>query len=261
MEAVLITGAAGYIGRQLIQELCDFSSSNFQIIAIDRQESFAAREWMDLKNNNNNVSCISIDCDLSSESDLQRCLSTIVQLEIPLRGVIHLASFVGTDRQVGWNGDLGDQSAEVMRAAMQVSILSLFEIIKVLKPLLKRSVVTPSVVSVGSIYGSMAPDFDIYRETDLSNPAAYGVCKAGLSQLMKWFASYFGANMRFNVVVAGGIERRQPLEFQQRYLKKVPLKRMATETDIVRAIIFLLGEDSSYITGQEIFVDGGYSIL
>lgn len=260
MQAILITGAAGHIGRSLITAIIDLPNSNYRILAIDKNDAFACFEWESLGEKIHSK-CEILRFDLSSPEELNTCISRVLDLQMSVCGIVHLASYVGTDRYEGWSGNLSQQSAEIMRTAFQISVISLFEIIKGLTPSLFKSTVTPSVVSVGSIYGSMAPDFQIYRNLDMFNPAAYGVCKAGLAQLTRWFASYFGPDLRFNIVSAGGIERGQHDKFQHRYVSKVPMNRLATEMDVVKTILFLLSDQSAYISGQNIFVDGGYSIL
>ena len=92
----------------------------------------------------------------------------------------------------------------------------------------------------------------------MANPAAYGVSKAGLVQLTKWLASALGPFVRVNSISLGGIERGQPQEFIDRYIKKTPLGRMACEGDIIGAIAFLSSDMSSYVTGHNLSVDGGW---
>jgi NAD(P)-dependent dehydrogenase (short-subunit alcohol dehydrogenase family) len=94
----------------------------------------------------------------------------------------------------------------------------------------------------------------------MGNPPAYGVAKAGLEQLTRWLATTLSPHVRVNAVAPGGLARNQPAEFVEKYEAKVPLRRMGTEDDVVKAILFLLSSDSSYITGQTLVVDGGYSI-
>ena len=94
----------------------------------------------------------------------------------------------------------------------------------------------------------------------MGNPAGYAVSKSGLSQLTKWFAAEFSPGIRVNELAIGGIKRGQNKIFISRYIKKTLLKRMAKEEDIVTAVVFFTSSLSSYITGQTIFVDGGFSI-
>ena len=104
-------------------------------------------------------------------------------------------------------------------------------------------------------------DSSIYEGTNMHNPAAYGASKAGLIHLTKWLAATLGPEIRVNAISPGGIYRQQDEQFVRRYTHKTVLKRMATEEDIVPAMIFLASDNARYITGQNLVIDGGYSIL
>ena len=93
----------------------------------------------------------------------------------------------------------------------------------------------------------------------MANPAAYGVSKAGLVQLTKYLATSLAPNVRANAISLGGVERGQPKIFKKRYINKTPLRRMATEEDLIGAVAFLASDMSSYVTGQTLTVDGGLS--
>jgi NAD(P)-dependent dehydrogenase (short-subunit alcohol dehydrogenase family) len=118
----------------------------------------------------------------------------------------------------------------------------------------------PSIINIASIYGSHAPDWKIYEGTDMSNPAAYAVSKAGLIQLTRWLATTVSPEIRVNAISPGGIVRNQPKKFIESYSEKTPLRRMATEEDMVGALIFLAADLSLYVTGQVLAVDGGWGL-
>ena len=83
-----------------------------------------------------------------------------------------------------------------------------------------------------------------------------------MNAMTRYLASLYGKdNIRFNNIILGGIERNQPKNFVDKYEAMVPLKRMGVEDDIKGTIIFLSTDLSKYVTGQDINVDGGYSIL
>lgn len=117
-----------------------------------------------------------------------------------------------------------------------------------------------SIVTLGSIYGSNAPDFSIYEGTDMTTPPAYSAIKGGISAFSKYLSSYYGLkNVRVNNVVSGGILNNQPEIFINKYNSKTSLGRMAEPEEIANAVIYLLSDASSYITGIDLAVDGGYS--
>ena len=93
----------------------------------------------------------------------------------------------------------------------------------------------------------------------MGNPAAYAASKGGLIQLTRWLSTTLGPDIRVNTISPGGIFRNQPKEFVRRYKDRTPLKRMATEEDLKGATAYFASELSSYVTGQNILVDGGWT--
>jgi len=119
-----------------------------------------------------------------------------------------------------------------------------------------------SLINMSSIYGLLGPDFTIYEGSEMTMPAAYSAIKGGLNNLTRYLASYYGSyQIRINTVSPGGIFDNQPELFVNNYNNKVPLKRMGSPEDIVSAVYFLLSDQSSYITGHNLIVDGGWSII
>jgi NAD(P)-dependent dehydrogenase (short-subunit alcohol dehydrogenase family) len=93
-------------------------------------------------------------------------------------------------------------------------------------------------------------------------PAAYSAIKGGVINFTRYLSSYYGKNnIRVNCVSPGGIYNSQPVEFVKNYEKKVPMQRMGKPEDISPAVSFLLSDDSSYITGQNLIIDGGWTSI
>ena len=119
-----------------------------------------------------------------------------------------------------------------------------------------------SLINMSSIYGQIAPDFTIYEGTEMTMPAAYSAIKGGINNFTRYLASYYGKyQIRINTISPGGIFDNQPESFVNSYNSKVPLKRMGNPEDIVSAVFYLLTDESSYITGHNLVVDGGWSII
>ena len=122
-----------------------------------------------------------------------------------------------------------------------------------------------SIIQTASIYGIMAPDQRIYQgsfylERQINTPAVYSASKAGVIGLTKYLSTYWaGHKIRVNSLTPGGVESGQNDEFKRRYSERIPLKRMAEPNEMVGALIYLASDASSYVTGQNIVVDGGLS--
>jgi len=93
----------------------------------------------------------------------------------------------------------------------------------------------------------------------MGNPAAYAASKGGLLQYTRWLATVLAPTVRVNAITPGGVWRNQPDSFHKKYVERTPLKRMAREEDFKGAIAYLASDLSSYVTGQNIIVDGGWT--
>ena len=126
-----------------------------------------------------------------------------------------------------------------------------------------------SIIQLSSMYGLVAQDNNLYEKTNLSENMTYGIIKSSIIHFTKQMASYYGKyNIRVNNLVIGGIKghikgskKKQDKIFLKKFYKKVPLKRMGKPQEIASSVIFLASPASSYITGSNIVIDGGYSII
>lgn len=248
-DVVLVTGAAGALGSALCDALV---AHGVEVIGTDRVQPSVPHPP-----ERHGISWIT--ADLEQLENRVRLVEEVRSQASGSLGIVHNASFVGSSELEGWSGPLMSQSSETWNRALEVSLTAAFSITRDLTDLLSNKPGS-AIVHVSSIYSSLAPDWSLYEGTDLGNPAAYGVAKAGVEQLTRWLATSLAPNVRVNAVAPGGLKRGQPQSFVERYEAKVPLGRMGTETDVVDSILFLLSAQSAYVTGQVLVVDGGYGL-
>ena len=118
-----------------------------------------------------------------------------------------------------------------------------------------------NIINMSSIYGVIAPRFEIYEGTTMTMPVEYASIKAGILHLTRYIAKYYkGHNIRCNSVSLGGIEDNQPESFLDLYKSFSLNKGMLNPTDILGTIVFLLSDMSRYINGQNIIVDDGWTL-
>ena len=249
-KRILITGANGRLGRKLVNF---FKSQNCYLILL----SFNKNKNFIHKKNSKRIN--EYLCDLSKIDHRKKFIDIISAEKKAIDVMINSASLVGDNNLVGWNTNLGKQSIETWNKALEINLTSIFHLCKGLSKNLKLSK-NPSIINISSIYGFMAPDYNLYRGLNMNNPAAYAVSKAGVIQLTRWMASSLAPKVRVNCISPGGLYANQNKIFLERYNKKVLLKRFGKYDDIIGAVIFLSSNLSNYITGQNIIIDGGYSI-
>lgn len=122
-----------------------------------------------------------------------------------------------------------------------------------------------SIIQIASIYGVMAPDQRIYEGShylnrQINTPAVYSASKAAVVGLSKYLATYWAhAGIRVNTISPGGMVSGQNEVFQTNYGRRVPLGRMGQPEELLGALLYLASDASSYVTGQNLLVDGGLS--
>ena len=254
-KKVAVAGAGGHLGRAICKHLVDESA---HVFALDLDEAKLTELQQKVVAGPGKIECLT--ADLSSELERSSVAKEIGLRTDRLDGFVFAAGYVGTSKMLGWSGDFAHQTIEAWRKALELNLTAPFHLTQLLAPLLRRGSL-PSVVNIGSIYAFVGPDWNLYRDLDMANPAGYSASKGGLLQLTRWLSSTLAPEIRVNCVSPGGIARDQHDDFVRRYVRKTPLRRMATERDVVGAVAYLLSGASSYVTGQQLVVDGGLTAL
>jgi NAD(P)-dependent dehydrogenase (short-subunit alcohol dehydrogenase family) len=147
------------------------------------------------------------------------------------------------------------------RGTLDVNLVGTFHAIQVFGAAMAEAG-RGSIVTIGSIYASQAPDPNLYDHMPVDppflKPPAYGASKAGVINLSRYFARLWGPRgVRVNALSPGGVQGDQDPEFVRKYCARVPLGRLAEPEDLGGPLVFLASDASSYLTGQELRVDGG----
>lgn len=253
-SVALITGGTGMIGRTLAGTLAELGG---EIILVDRPGSQFAELEEQLRRDHS-CRARSRACDLeqgAARAEVIKWLGAEVgRLDI----LVNNAAFVGESGLSGWVTAFPEQSVDTWRRALEVNLTAIFELTQGVAPMLAAG--KGSVINIASIYGVAGPDLRLYEGTAMGNPAAYAASKGGLIQLSRWLATVLAPAVRVNVISPGGVARNQPDAFVRRYVERTPLARMATEEDFKGVVAFLATDLSAYVTGQNIIVDGGWTV-
>ena len=254
-RTALITGGAGHLGTTIAETYAELGAN---LILVDRDEHALERIKQKLVEHWK-VSVKTTVCDLENEDQRNMLITEVTSGEERLDILVNNAAFVGTTGLAGWAVPFEQQTLDTWRRALEVNLTATFHLSQGFTSLLAKYD-CGSIINIGSIYGELGPDWALYEGTTMSNPAAYGVSKAGLFQMTRWLATTISPKIRINAISPGGISRGQPPEFVNRYTSRTPLKRMAKEDDFKGVAAYLASDASSYVTGQIIRVDGGWGI-
>ena len=240
-KVIVVTGGSGLLGQSIIKHIKSEGG-----IAINA----------DITNNTDLFEGL-IKCDVTNIISIQSCISSVLEQFGKIDGWVNNAY----PRTNDWGDHFEDIKLSSWNTNIEMQLNSVFvccqEVLKIMK-----SQQFGSIVNIASIYGLVGPDFSIYEGTNMTMPAAYSAIKGGVINLSRYLASYYGPyQIRINCVSPGGIFNNQVPGFVSKYENKVPLRRMGRPDDISPAVTFLLGNDSTYITGQNIIIDGGWTAV
>jgi NAD(P)-dependent dehydrogenase (short-subunit alcohol dehydrogenase family) len=159
---------------------------------------------------------------------------------------------------------LDEIPAEVFRRILDVNLFGTFQVTQVFGAWMAAEG-RGSIINIGSLYASVSPDQRFYdhlgTDPPFLKPPAYGASKAGVVNLTKYLATLWGrSGVRVNALSPGGVFANQDAEFQRKFCERVPLGRMAVDSDLTGPLLFLASDASAYVTGIELRVDGGFTV-
>ena len=240
-KVIIVTGGNGLLGKDIIEKI---SSLGAICINIDINHETSC----DLK-------CIK--CDITKPSLIKNAIKLVIDKFHKIDGLVNNAY----PRTNDWGLKFEHIEYESWQTNIDWQLNSYFYFTQqVANQMIKQKF--GSIVNIASVYGIVGPDFTVYEGTDMTMPAAYSAIKGGIINFTRYLASYLGSSkIRINCVSPGGISDNQDPIFVENYNKKVPMKRMGLPKDISPTVAFLLSEDTSYITGQNIAIDGGWTSI
>ena len=243
----VVTGAAGYLGRNICLEIVNAGG---KVIGIDLTEAPSALDSI-------SFSLRWLKGNLLEPEFVERVISVCSEQK-GLNGLVNNAALVGTDALEKWKSNQSFDADSAWNSTLELNLTVPFKLSRGLSGLF---IPGSSIVNVCSIYGVVAPSWQIYSDSAMNNPAAYGASKAGLIQLTRWLSSVLAPTTRVNAVSPGGISREgQHPDFVDNYKGMTHLDAMANESQISSAVVFLLSSASGYVTGHNLVVDGGFTV-
>ncbi|PCJ84841.1 MAG: short-chain dehydrogenase [Flavobacteriales bacterium] len=240
-KIAVVTGGSGLLGSTFVDQISQVGG-----IAINVDISCEK----DLENNQ-------YQCDITSENSVKETIDAIVEKHGKIDGWINNA-YPKTD---DWGKKLEDIPFNSWRKNVDMHLNGYFNCSRQICEQMKKQQ-SGSVVNMASIYGILGPNFNIYQGTEMTMPVAYSAIKGAIVNFTRYLASYYGPHkVRANCISPGGIFDQQPKSFVTKYTENVPLGRMGNTDDISPAVEFLLSDDSKYITGHNLVIDGGWSCI
>jgi NAD(P)-dependent dehydrogenase (short-subunit alcohol dehydrogenase family) len=257
-RVAVVTGAFGRLGPTWCEALLEAGAT---VVGLDLPEAVRSSAYTSLQQRAGNR-LRTVAADVLDRTSL---LAVRDQCEAEGGAPSVLVNNAGIDQPPGPAATyrLEEIPLEVFGNVVDVNLLGAFQASQVFAAGMLRAR-RGSIINIGSLYASVSPDARFYEhlpaDPPFLKPPAYGASKAAVVNLTRYLATHWGPQgVRVNALSPGGVEGGQDPEFKRKFVSRVPLGRMATTEDLSGPLIFLASDASSYVTGIELLVDGGFT--
>ncbi len=248
-RVALVTGGYGHLGRAMSEALAELGAT--VVVGARRQEKFAQAFPQSEPGK-----IVFQKLDISSAASIRQAFQKVAHDWGHIDVLVNNAIALPYDRQcvIGLDWHLG------IDGILSSTFLCIREVIPYMKAQGQGS-----ILNIGSMYGLLSPYFSLYEDTPgLSSPACYGAAKAGVIQLTKYFAvSLAPYHIKVNCISPGAFpspEIQKQENFVGKLINKIPMRRLGNPDDLKGVVGFLASDASAYLTGQNIIVDGGWTL-
>jgi NAD(P)-dependent dehydrogenase (short-subunit alcohol dehydrogenase family) len=259
-EIAVVTGALGKLGPVWIETLLGGGATVF---ALDLPGADIPQDYLKLQERFGESRLLLDRADVRNRKSLEAACQHCCQAYGTPTILVNNAGIDQPPDKGGKGYLLEDIPFEINRDILEVNTLGVFLVTQVFG----RKMVQAShgaVINIGSLYASVAPDGHFYDHIDSDppflKPPAYGASKAAVINLTRYLATLWAPHgVRVNALSPGGVLGGQDEEFKRKFCRRVPLGKMATVEDLAGPLLFLASRASSYVTGIELVVDGGFT--
>ena len=240
-KIVLITGVSGQIGDFTVKFFlklgCIVYGADIKKLKINSNKFFFRQ------------------LDISDAIKTQNLINEIYKKHKRIDIVINNAA-------VSYKTNFKNRTSKELKETIDINLSSPINIIKNIAKKHNSKLIC-KIINIGSIYGLRSPDFKIYDNSNNMNSEIYGASKAAIIQITKYFAALLAKkNIIINCISPGGLKNKnfQKNKFILNYSKKVPLGRMCEEEDLKMALLYFSNIETNYTTGQNLIIDGGFTL-
>ncbi len=251
---VVIIGGFGLIGTEIVKA---FSTLGSKVYVLDNNVKYYQKHKRRLRNINFEF------FDLKNEVHVKKNFNNILKNIKKIDIFINLAYAHTSD----WSkNNFKELSYDSLKKNTEYQLITTAWVSRCVANFMVKKRIPGSIINFGSIYGLVGQNLNIYKKTNMRESITYSIVKGGIINLTKQMASYYGKhNVRVNCISPGGLlgpfngfSKKQNKNFLKQYSNNVPMKRLGNPNEICGSVIFLGSESSSYITGENLIIDGGW---
>jgi NAD(P)-dependent dehydrogenase (short-subunit alcohol dehydrogenase family) len=260
-QVVVLTGGLGQLGRQFTRVLLE-AGARVAIFDVQGTPALASARLGELAGSEG---LLVLPVDITKRAELQEALGRVTAAwGVPHALINNAAVDSPPDASAEENGPFETYPISSWDQVMQVNVRGTVMACQVVGGAMAKAG-RGSIINISSIYGLVSPDQRLYEYRRASGeaffkPAAYAASKSALLNLTRYLATYWAPhNVRVNTLTFAGVFNHQDARFLEAYNPRVPLGRMAREDEYNGAVIFLLSQAASYMTGSNLVLDGGWT--
>lgn len=259
-KVAIVTGGPGIIGTRVCHGLASFGAA----VAVVDIDGDAATKLATTLADKHGGKAIGIACDISQPDSVNAMIAEVVSELGGVHVVLNNAAHKPKD-YAAYLAPFEEYQPGIWKDVMATNIDGTFLVAQAAGNQMLKQGGGGSIIQTASTYGLGGPDARIYEGSEylgipINSSAAYATSKAAVVGLTKYLAAHWGPQgIRVNTLVPGGVESGQNEDFKQKYGARTPLGRMAQADELVGAVVYLASDASTYMTGQMMVVDGGWT--
>jgi len=252
-KIVVITGGAGLIGQEFVKAVVE--QNGIAIIAdINEKLGNDVKDKLSKEKDTQNIDFVKLD--ITSKESLQNCIKYLDDKYNRIDALVNNAY----PRNKNYGRHFFDVEYDDFTQNIGLNLGGYFTTSQQFAKYFQKQTYG-NIINISSIYGVVAPKFEVYDNTAMTMPVEYAAIKSGLIHLTKYMAKYFkGMNIKVNTLSPGGIFDNQPESFLDNYKDNCLNKGMLDKSDLKGTLVYLLSDMSKYVNGQNIVVDDGFSL-
>ena len=252
-RVIVITGAAGLLGSEYADGFCQAGGN---VVLADKNFEKCKKLAAKLEKKYG-VKPLPIKLDVTNPNSIKKMVAHITKKFSKIDVLVNNAIYpeIGKIKKTKFE----DFPLDIWKKGIDVNLTGMFLCSQQIGKIMKKQK-NGVIINISSIYGIKGPDQRIYGKTKIIKSALYATTKGAVINFTKYLASYRNrTGIRVNTLSLGGVEENQDRNFKKKYSDKTMIGRMAKKDEYVGALLFLSSDASSYMTGSNLVIDGGWS--
>lgn len=251
-KVVVITGGCGLIGRAFVEAVAQYGA--FPVVVDINGKALTA--YCAEFEERHRREALPLEADIVRRAEVERVLKAALDRFGRVDGLVNCQQYKGGN----FFARFEDYTETDWDAVVETNLKGTFLTCQVIGGWMAERG-RGTIVNIPSVYSLVAPNQNLYRDTAMGCPASYSASKGGVEALSKYLAAYWAQRgVRVNMITPHGVWNEHEKQFEKNFATFLPLGRMSCSHEVAGALVYLLSEASSFVTGHNLVVDGGWTV-